>query len=239
MRRDLRLAVRTTAATATPAAPAIAMVLRTGFCVLGDALDVFVGKFNLVSFRGGLFRRGRFGDRGRHFVTAPATASAASAAATVLRLFGGFAGDRAGGLGRFFGILFILADDLLLRLGLGDCRGRRQSDLRGDRDWCLAWHLGADAVDAELRRHLGVVAQAENAHAVACLDFTQPLALVVQYIQRDLRRGVHDDLGGAALGTFFLDSTQDMHGGGLGRAHVAGAAAMRAEDEAGFGERWA
>ena len=48
---------------------------------------------------------------------------------------------------------------------------------------------------------------------------------------------MHDDLGGAALAAFLLDRAQHVQRGALGAADVAGAAAMRAGDEAGLGER--
>ena len=48
---------------------------------------------------------------------------------------------------------------------------------------------------------------------------------------------MHEDLGGAALAAFFLDAAQHVDRGVFGAANVAGAAAMRAGDEAGFGQR--
>ena len=130
-------------------------------------------------------------------------------------------------------LLVLGADDLFLGLDLR----RRQRDLLGDRHRRLGHHLRPHPLDAELRRHLAIVAQAQHPHAIAQLDLGQPLALVVEDVERHLRRRVHDDLGGAALRTFLLDAAQHVDRGALGRAHMPHAAAMRTGDEAGLGER--
>ena len=48
---------------------------------------------------------------------------------------------------------------------------------------------------------------------------------------------MHQNLGGAALAAFLLNAAQHVDRGVFGAADMAGAAAMRAGDEAGFGQR--
>ena len=118
MRRDLGLAVWPAATTTTAASAAIAIIVGTGFGMLRHALDVFLGQLSVANLRRRLFWRGD--GRRRNFVATAATAPAATTAAAVLSLFRGFAGDGAARLGRIVGILFVLADDFLVRLGLDD-----------------------------------------------------------------------------------------------------------------------
>ena len=60
---------------------------------------------------------------------------------------------------------------------------------------------------------------------------------MVQQVQRDRRGGIDDDLRRPQLAAFVLDPAQDMDRRVFRAADMAGSAAMRARDEAGFRQR--
>ena len=113
-------------------------------------------------------------------------------------------------------------------------RQDRLLEIGGDEGRRLTGHLGPRALDPEGRGNLRVIGRDDHPHAVALLDLAQPVALVVQQIQRDRGRDMHDDLGRTALAAFLLDPAQDMDRRTFRAADMAGAAAMRTGDEAGF-----
>ncbi len=102
-------------------------------------------------------------------------------------------------------------------------RWRQRLSLR-DRHRRLDHSLRTQPLDAELRGHLPIVAQTDHAHTIALLDVAQPLALVVEDVEHNLWRRVHDDLGGAALRALLLNAAQHMDRRTLGRTHMTHAA---------------
>ena len=85
----------------------------------------------------------------------------------------------------------------------------------------------AQGFDGVHRRHQAGIVMKGNRHGVAIFDFGQRLALVVEYVKRDMARHMDRDLGAAFAQAFLLDGAQDMHGGRGGGAHHAHAGACR------------
>ena len=73
-------------------------------------------------------------------------------------------------------------------------------------------------------------------HGVARLDLGQAFALVVEQEHRHGVGDVDHDVAGAGFRTFLLDRAQDVDRRAFDVAHQAEAGAVRAGDEAGFGE---
>ncbi len=76
----------------------------------------------------------------------------------------------------------------------------------------------AQPLNPEARRESVDLGGDEHPHAIAPFDLAQPLPLVVQDIQRDRHRHVHDDLGRAALAGLLLHPAQHVQGGAFGAA---------------------
>src|SRR3546814_19336722 len=70
----------------------------------------------------------------------------------------------------------------------------------------------------------------------AALDVAEPLALVVEQIDRHLGRNRHGDLAGAIANTLFLDGAQHLQRGRFNRADIATALALRPRHGRAFGQ---
>ena len=111
-------------------------------------------------------------------------------------------------------------------------RRRRGATLAG----CTAIRLGLlDAVHLlALLDHVGYLAADgrvgidRDGDLEAFLERAQMRALVVEQIERDLGAGAHDEIVGRALEQHLLDRAQKLQRDRGDRAHMAGAAAMRA-----------
>ena len=90
------------------------------------------------------------------------------------------------------------------------------------------------ALQAQIRRNQRIVVGQQHVHTVLGFQFRQRRAFVVEDVQRDRRRHMHRQLGGAMVGAFFVDGAQHHQRGGLGGTANAGAAAMGA----GLGRRF-
>ena len=182
-------------------------------------------------------------------VLAPTPPTPTAPLAATIRFLGRFRlTGRTGGFRRaifrvVLGLLLVRQHDVVVFLGFRLDRRRharrrqRSGSVRGDRAVWVDRGLRARPLDPIQRRYLRVVGGDDDAHCIARLDLTQAIAFVVQQIQRDGRRQMHDDFRRATLRALVLDAAQHMDCRIFGAAHMPGAAAMRAGDEAGFGQR--
>ena len=215
----------------TPAAAAAAAPAAAGALLVALALGLLLG--HVGRLRGpGCLRCSGFnallrGPLRLGAVLAAAPATAAATAAARLTLLG--LGRRLAGGRDLVGIV----------AGQSGGRGRRRrlvllGVVHADGGGAFLGHRrrrGAGALDPRLGAVQRVVRLEQHADAPAALDVVQPLALLVEQVERDRRVDLDRDLGGAAAGALLLDRAQHRDGRALQAAHRATPQAVRAGHE--------
>ncbi len=186
--------------------------------------------FGLLAF---LARTGLAGFAG------PAAAPAPAALAATLRILAGlaaiglagrdFVGQSLGLFGFDLGFEFDV-ERLLVVIGLfGQRRGRGRGLRDQQRLGCLQRVDLLAAVDDErLRAGHGRIGNHRQRDLEAAFQIAQMTALVIEHVERDVGAGPGHEIMGRALHHRFLETAQQLQRDRGHRAHMAGAAALRA-----------